>query len=743
MHTTTIAWLVPLLVAGARPLEAQDAPKPNILVVVCDDLNDTVEGWGGHPQALTPHLDRLASEGVRFTNAHANAVRCAPSRASLWTGLLPSTSGYYGHQPKKNHWLDNPVLGEAVTLFEHFTAEGYATLGTGKVFHNGQDEATLLSEPFGVFPDFGPFPWDGVKFSKSGSRKGVGHPSMPHPMHKAYWVGFGPLSDIPSVGGYTGWSLRDGDFAYESEAARDPMPDEQSVAWACEQLEREWDRPFLLVVGLNRPHAPRYAPLEYFERFPLDSIELPVHLDYDVLDTPPPLWQDIPTGEPTHASESLQRLIEAGGDELWRKWVQSYLASTAFVDDQLGALLDALDASPWAENTIVVFTSDHGVHMGEKGFLNKGTAWEESTRVPLVVRAPDAGPIAQTCEQPVSLVDIFPTLVDLADVSAHTASGSELALDGLSLRPLLNDPSAPDWDGPLGAITAVRGQAKPYVDTVAPVDAQHFTLRTIRWRYTLCSDGTEELYDHDVDPYEWHNLAADPVHQWTLVGLREELLARTGRRVPESPPTQLAFAESWEGLEPTSDLSSLGAWEARGGDGTNGRVKVSNTAESTILLLEPHAPGLSKGVGTVDTFPSTPTIRLDVRMRNRTGSVPFRGPAMQIGNADFSQHYTLAAQPDHNRVVLRRRSGSGPGEQLTTFRFKHKPKQWVRWSMTLEQSDEGFTTIWVAADGVPLGSHVDTVPPDLGEGFAVGLQSRGNASLETSRDQFGDVLLYW
>jgi arylsulfatase A-like enzyme len=200
------------------------------------------------------------------------------------------------------------------------------------------------------------------------------------------------------------------------------------------------------------------------------------------------------------------------------------------VDDQLGTVLDALTSSGHAGNTIVIFTSDHGFHMGEKDLLIKKTVWEESTRVPLVIRAPAIAKPGRQCDQPVSLVDLYPTLVDLCGLpDKPNGDGNGRVLDGHSLRPLLADPVEGTWDGPPVALSVIEGGEPVEIGEIAPVNRQHFTVRSRHWRYCLWANGEEELYDHRTDPHEWRNVAANPEHAKTKVELREELRKLTRR----------------------------------------------------------------------------------------------------------------------------------------------------------------------------------------------------------------------
>jgi len=506
------------------PLSA--AQRPNVLLIICDDLNDSIDGMGGHPQARTPNIDRLAKQGIRFTNAHTNDPLCAPSRASLWSGLYPHNSRSFTFA----HWKKNEVLAKSVMCMQHFRDNGYGVYGTGKVFHNGQEAYDAYTE-YGHEASFGPFPWDGVKRAK---RRRPGKEYAPnwkaHPASAALYENaqdienrwehsFGPLSEIPNwkpdpnngIPGYRGWRLYNEPFRYVNDDDRDLMPDELSANWAVEVLKRKHKKPFFLVVGFARPHTPLYAPKKYFDRFPLEKIELPPYLKDDI--------RDCATSIVAHQPYGFQRykmLQDAGGKAMWKRWIQAYLACVSLVDDQVGEIVDELNDGAYADNTIVIFTSDHGYHMGEKDYLFKDSTWEESTRVPLLVAAPGIGPGGGTeCGHPVSLIDLYPTLVDLCDLSKNpNAKTNGRPLDGHSLRPFLKNPRGETWDGPAVALSMVGGGPRQL----------HFTVRDGRWRYTLSSTGEEELYDHRTDPHEWHNLAERSDMSATKTRLRKQLL---------------------------------------------------------------------------------------------------------------------------------------------------------------------------------------------------------------------------
>jgi arylsulfatase A-like enzyme len=488
--------------------------RPNVLFIFIDDLNDWALHPTGHPTALVPNIDRLASQGISFTNAHAVVPVCGPSRKCLYSGLYPQTIDDYHFAP----WAESPALQHCVPLPRHFRDHGYDVFGAGKLLHEGEGGDFYTEYGFGV--DMGPHPWRG---------KGPAE-FTPHPDQYEQWkdllpledmhrdLNYGPLSRVPVVPpspdgeypGAEGWHYKDGrPFRYVNDDDRDPMPDEISTAYALDVLSRDHEKPFFLAVGLVRTHTPLYVPDKYFDMFPMEEISLPPYLPGDRDDCASLLknrweWGFI----------KFDALISAGGEKAWREWVQAYLACAAFIDDQVGRILGALEDSPYKDNTIVVFTSDHGYHIGEKDCIQKWHLWNESTRVPLLIKVPGSKTSGKTCPHPVSLVDLYPTLADLCGLPAepHVPHGGP-PLGGHSLRPFLKDPSGETWDGPPVCLMAVRDAGED----------PHFSVCSDRYRYTFTTNGEEELYDHLADPNEWTNLAADQEYCEEAARLRAEM----------------------------------------------------------------------------------------------------------------------------------------------------------------------------------------------------------------------------
>ena len=517
-----------LLLSLLQSLHAEG--RQNVLFIIVDDLNDMPLHPAGKPHVPTPNFDRLAARGVSFTNAHCNDPICAPSRSSMLTGLYPQTSSLYWFED----YRENAVLSQCVTLTEHLATNGYGVYTTGKIYHGNQDPKGFYAAK-GAGGNIGPWPWDGQKSTRRGF--------LPHPQQLYFYADdadpdmdykwehtFGPLSLVPEykpdkandVPGRKGWFLSGKPYKYNSEQDRDPMPDESHAAWAADVLNQQHgDKPFALFTGFSRTHTPLYAPQVYFDKFPLDKIEVPkCYQDGDLEDCAPSL-----ANTSLYAFRRYQMLFNhKERPQLYKEWLQAYMACVAFIDDQVGTVLDALEASPHAKNTVVILTSDHGFHVGGKEALYKQTLWDSGTRIPFIVAGLEGMPKGATCHQPVSLIDVYPTFIDLCGLPKDPHTGrSGYPLDGHSLKPLVLNPEG-QWDGPEVAITALPGkdhsQHREHIGTLYP----HFSVRAKDWRYSLTSDGQEELYRYSTDPHEFTNLAGKPEFAAIQAKLRKQLV---------------------------------------------------------------------------------------------------------------------------------------------------------------------------------------------------------------------------
>lgn len=477
--------LIGLLLASHLAAASQ---PPNVLFIAVDDLNDWVNCMGGRKGVETPHLDRLASRGMLFTNAHCAAPSCNPSRVAVMTGVAPSSSGVYGNG---QDWRRSPRLANAITIPEYFRANGYVAFGAGKIFH-------ALS-------------WITSGYGKQQNEEALWDfywPSATRPMPDPQWpkaarsqrAADGYLHSKPIATGkdaegrpphFFDWAP---DYQAESGTA-----DYKVVDWAVRELERSRTKPFFQAAGIFRPHIPWYAPAKYFDLYPEDAVFLPRVVEGDLDDVPAPGQRSI--------RKAWHRWVVENNE--WRAAIRGYLASVSFADAQIGRLLDALDASAHAQNTIVVLWSDHGMHLGEKQQWEKFTLFEESTRVPFMIVAPGVTDPGTVCDRPVSLLDIYPTLVELCGLPQRDD------LDGASLVPLLHDPLAA-WTRP----------------AVTTWGRNNHALRGQRYRYIRHPNGEEQLYDHKDDPDEFHNLAARPELAEVKRRLAEFLPKSNAARVP-------------------------------------------------------------------------------------------------------------------------------------------------------------------------------------------------------------------
>lgn len=370
---------------------AQINQKPNILLISVDDLNDYI-GAMGHPDAITPNLDRLISRGVLFANAQCQSPMCSPSRAAIMTGLRPSTTGIYGFIQDNKIKETNEATQKADFMHQYFKDAGYHTMGVGKIFH-----------------DHAP---DGLMDESGGREKGFG----PAPEQRIHWDKKGTSTD---------W----GPFPEKD----DQMPDYRSAKWAIERINKTYDQPFFLSVGFLRPHVPWHVPQKWFDLYDTAKIQFPPYLANDKDDLPKIALEidDLPM------MPSTEWAIE---NNQWKNIIQAYLASVSFVDHYVGEILESLEKSPHSDNTIVVLWSDHGYRLGEKGTFAKVALWNRATISPLIFSGP--GILQnQRIDSPVELFSIYPTLVELCSLPPSQN------IEAKSIYPLLKNPNS-NWEIP-------------------------------------------------------------------------------------------------------------------------------------------------------------------------------------------------------------------------------------------------------------------------------------------------------
>ena len=382
--------LCPILLTSVAllcPLAAAQESKPNVLLIAVDDLNDWIGCMGGHPQAKTPNMDRLAARGVLFTNTHCQSPVCNPSRASMMTSLYPSTSGIYFLGPDLEK---SPVSQKSKLLPLRFQEEGYYVTGAGKLFHGRQNEKYLPNYG-GSFGGFGPMP-----------KKRIG----PYPGHPLWDWGVFPERD-------------------------DQMPDYKIAAWGVAQLQKTHDKPLFLATGFYRPHVPQFAPQKWFDLYPLETLQRPKIASQDLKDIS---QYGVNITRLKHVAPTFEWVQK---NNEWKPLVQSYLACVSFVDHQVGKVLNALDQSPNQDNTYIVLYTDHGFHLGEKERFAKRSLWGDGTHTPMIIAGPGI-PKGKKCSKPTQLLDIYPTLLELTGLKADPRH------EGNSLAPLLKNPEA-NW----------------------------------------------------------------------------------------------------------------------------------------------------------------------------------------------------------------------------------------------------------------------------------------------------------
>jgi arylsulfatase A-like enzyme len=453
-----------------------EGDKPNILFIAIDDLNDWVGFLGGHPgmKIHTPNLDRLAAKSMIFTNAHTPAPACAPTRAAILTGVHHTRSGaehvYWGDGPK---WREFDALKNVETLEQFFKNRGYKTLGGGKIYHS-------QAPPWAPTSQVEPANWDFYYPSAY-----ISHPFQIRAPDEVIFPPEDNQKNRPGGGWWTWGPI--------------PIPDQKMadfhvVDWARYELKQKHDKPFFLAAGVWKPHDPWEVPQKYFDLYPLEEVVLPECKEDDLEDAF------------DHGRRWIHKWV-IDNDE-WKKVVQSYAAAITFADAMLGRLIETFENSDYANNTILMLWSDHGMHMGEKENIEKFTLWERSTRVPLIISVPGMTNPGSRCDQPVSLMDLYPTLVELTGMEPPPH------LDGHSLVPQIKDPMA--TTSPVVSSYMFSGTDRKVIG---------HAVRSMRYRYIYYPEiNLEEFYDHQNDPNEWNNVAYKKVNRDVIVKHRSELL---------------------------------------------------------------------------------------------------------------------------------------------------------------------------------------------------------------------------
>lgn len=446
---------------------AEAAARPNVLFIISDDLTATALSCYGNPVCRTPNIDRLAARGTRFTRAYCQATFCGPSRASFMSGYYPHATGVYGYVSGRE------AIGDRATWAQHFKHAGYYTARVSKIFHMGVPGDIEK----GVDGADDPVSWT-ERFNSQGPEwqaPGVGETLERNPDGKK-----------PVMGGNT--------FVVVAAEGDDLVhADGKTAAKACELIGLHKDKPFFLAVGFVRPHVPFVSPKSYHAPYPHEKMTLPEKVPGD--------WDDIPkAGINYKTSVNMQMDVVRQ-----KKAVAGYYAAVAYMDAQVGKVLAALKAAGLEERTIVIFTSDHGYHLGEHDFWAKVSCHDESAAVPLIISVPGKRPAV--CHSFAELLDLYPTVSSLCGLEVPAR------LQGKNLTPLLDDP---------------RRKVR---DTTFTVDGRNnaFLLREEKWACIQYGEDAAkgiELFDMEKDPRQFTNLASSPGHQVIVAGFKAKLAAK-------------------------------------------------------------------------------------------------------------------------------------------------------------------------------------------------------------------------
>ena len=468
------------LIAIAASATATAAERPNVLLIVSDDLTACL-GCYGNDVCETPNLDRLAREGVLFKHAYCQYPVCGPSRASFMSGLYPNTTKMLRNNYKTaSYKATNPKLADHPSIGGLLKNNGYFSARVSKIYHMGIPGGIEAGEAGGDEPDS----WDWTYNVLAPETYSPGKFELLTPQRPHFGSNFATIR-VPNDRIATQADVmasRQAVAILESRAG-----DRPDVKTRDNRIKPE--APFFLAVGLIRPHVPLVAPERLFDKYPAADIKLP----------------DVPEGDLEDIPEPAARMRNKGrydmNQEQQRKAIAGYYASVSFMDEQVGRLLNALDRLKIRDNTIVIFTSDHGYNLGEHRCWQKLSLFEESTRVPLLISVPGFDQSAgQSADGIVELIDLYPTIADLVGLKKKAPKN----LQGQSLRPLLENPSRSDWKNIAYTVTYRNGES----------------IRTHRWRYNRWGEAGEELYDHQQDPNEFTNLANSPNHTDILQEMR-------------------------------------------------------------------------------------------------------------------------------------------------------------------------------------------------------------------------------
>ena len=650
------------------------AQNPNVLFIGVDDLNNFT-GFAGHPDAITPNMDRLASEGVHFPRAYCAYPLCGASRASLMTGVYFSELNTTLTQPADDEVQERiEALGSSL-LHTYLGDRGYKTMAVGKIFHRH-------------VPD-GSVDLSGGRDNFDSNENAAGE------RIRLNW----PLDlNHENATTLTDWGLYLGENGVGTEA---DMGDTISAGWAIDRLEETHTDPFMLMVGFLHPHVPWYVPQKYYDMYDPATLTLPPYLATDFDDIPLFGFDLQNSGFPT-----TEWAIASGE---WREILHAYLANVSYVDAQIGRVLDALDNSPYADNTVVMLWGDHGYHLGEKNIFQKDTLWDRSGVTPLIIKAPGMAAGAE-CNRVVSLLDIYPTLLDLCNLPPNEM------VRGRTLKPLLQDPTL-EWDYP--AFTFHRESQS----------VQYGQLHHIAY-----SDGSEELYDHANDPNEWTNLVDDPAYSEELANLRG-----MSPFADDPAPTSTVFTflddgpldRGGIGANMTVDgvtittLDVIGLEGTRASDGTNNITNIGNTGGLGInSAVSDTARNFESDEGWEFSF------NTDVQLENILLLQTNAGGTLTISSESFPD-IVLAGELDGDNDLG---NTLVPANTLVSFLYTHTGPQGTDGpriiNLSVTEVDEGCVLGDVNQDGFVDFSDINPF---------VSLLLSGQTSCEADVDQNGVV----
>ncbi|MFT4770628.1 MAG: arylsulfatase A-like enzyme [Cryomorphaceae bacterium] len=502
----------------------QDPSQKNIVFIVCDDLNRSGLGSIYNTEILAPHIDSLVNAGVAFTNAHSNAPLCGPSRASLFSGVAPTTSGHYGYKMGQNDWRMNPVLQNSTSVFRHFKENGYHSYAVGKLYHKKRRIDSDFTE-YDERSKRGPYAYGNQT-----------HTDLPIEFNTTGMT-FAALENIPSTPEYTGWVNRDGSpFLVESSEVRDLLGDEHSVEYAKEIFANSQtsENPFFLTLGFRLPHHPMHIPQSFFDLYNIDDLSLD-HLNDSIINSVAVLNNRYNSGSNSENYRLLMELVPEGESDpnYWiKRYVQAYYASISFLDEMIGQVCDALRENGLEGETYIVLTSDHGYHLGSKNMMAKTTLWNDASGVPIIISGPNIS--SQIVTQPVSLIDVYPTLIDLADLPNPESH----ELDGVSLLSVVQPGSENS--------TLISVASNQFLDVDVPgVDInQHHALVIGDYKYALYSSGEDELYNLVMDEHEVLDLSLHEDFQDIRKHLFQELRTRIGNtKTPQEKFNRLYYGD--------------------------------------------------------------------------------------------------------------------------------------------------------------------------------------------------------